>query len=111
MIVRSPRLRKDLGSLACRGREYFCWCGLALHVKMPISSGYEVEASSRQWKDGSGTRVSVRLDESGCPWYSSDFTDGRWFMLELAIRRYLRKLGCKPGGPAKVVYFRLLYEE
>ncbi len=112
MIVRSPRLvMGDYGVWLDTGRcYYFCVDDLKRHVEVPTSRGYQVEASNRQWADKSGTRVRVKMIRVGTVKYCSDFSHG-WQPLLPELGRYLRKLGCKPGGPAKVVYFRLLYEE
>ncbi len=113
MIVSSPRLHRFHDDLVTKKGNYIelvCVNELEKHVEVPDSTGYWLEASDRQWPNRNGTRVKVKIGYY-TPWYASDFTRGNWHELYSGLCPYLRKLGCKPGGPAKTIYFRLLYEE
>ena len=114
MIVRTPKLKRGKFELASKssGRNFFCLDLLEKLVCIPNASAYWAEASDKQWPDGSGLRAQVKLgdEEFPMPMYKTD-GGSPWLELLPVCARYLKKLGCEPGGPPKTIYFRLLYED
>ena len=112
MIVCSPPLVRSIyaGMLSTTLDGWFvCVDVLRRHVEVPEASTYFMEARDRQWPDGSGTQVRVRSDGTRIPRYGFGEKIVRGTLLT-NVTPYLRKLGCKPGGPPVTIYFRLLYE-
>ncbi len=118
-VVISPKMVEfggcdDLVMASNRDHELFCFHVLEELFDCPRNRFYWIEASDRQWKDGSGTRVEITfmLGLSIDIEYSIDDGAYEGFLYkEAIIERALRKLGVLRDGKSKVVYFRLLYEE
>lgn len=108
MIVRTPRLHRSCGFLVTSdGTFYFCLHEMEALFDVPKIRAYWGEVNDQQWKDKSGLRVKVRLT-IGTP---QCLFSGRTYILCVGLESILRKFGCVPDGPAKTIYFRLLYEE
>ena len=113
MIVRTPKLKKKEFELAGKssGMSFFCLDLLEKHVCISNARAYWAEASDEQWPDGSGLWAQVKLGDGENPKYKTEDDRSPWLELPPVCVRYLKKFGCKPDGPPKTIYFRLLYED
>lgn len=94
------------------GHDYasFCIYPLKDFVEVPEAECYWLEAQAEQWPDGSGSRVKIRINTQGWGRYW-DEKRNCWESLLSGVTRYLKKLGCTPGGEPKTIYFCLRYQK
>ena len=112
MIVRTPQLRNANRGLVSKSSDesFFCLGPLQREIDVPDAAAYWGEASDKQWPDKSGLKVEVRVNVFLCAWYKTHEMTG-FSLLWATCTPSLRQLGCVPDGPAKTIYFRLVYEE
>lgn len=91
-------------------RAAFCVNRLEYFIKVPEARFWWIEAQRERWPDGSGSRVKVRISADGGGEYQGRKMKG-WSRLLRGVTRYLKQLGCTPGGPSIIIYFCLWYEE
>lgn len=117
-IVSSPRLVKDgRYSLGTRARRWLCLDELTTYIEVPKAKSYWIEASTQQWRDGSGCPVTVRITRQPSCCYREHYEcaeyrdrDRQWCGLHDVLTPKLTQLGVIPGWP-KTIWFRLRYEE
>ena len=111
----TPELIRDgWGLFGARSQSYVSIKFLDRFLDVPRARHYQLEFSSRQWPDQSGTALEVKFnrykgreDFDGTAWWYDEWNE-RWTGVYPRCIPHLRKVGCEIDR-RKTIYFRLLW--